>query len=115
MPSDLFETGRLINTPDFVTRVSAAMILHANTNLGTLAGTSKNLAVYTLINPMVPEPSMIALVASDAAVLAAVTIDNGVVANIEALPDSAIKAVVAAKWGTVAAKYPNDPTPQPAV
>lgn len=111
MPSDLYKTGRLINNPDFVTRVSAAMVQYANVNLGTLTGNNKNLAIQTLLNPMVPEMSMIALTASDAAVLAAVTLDNGSLANVENLPDSAVKNVVSAKWGLVAAKFPNDPTP----
>lgn len=111
MPSDLAKTGRLINTEEFVTRVSAAMVLHAQTNLSTLTGTPKNLAVSTLLKPMRPELSMISLVASDAAVLAAVGMTDNVVVDLTALPDSAIKSVVAAKWGLVSAKFPLDPTP----
>lgn len=109
--SDLYKMGRLVNTDTFEDRVSAAMLLHAQTLIGGAAGTPKNLAVHTLLKPMSPEPSMVALVASDAAVLTATTL-TGPVADIENLPDAEIKRVVAAKWNIVAAKYPSDPTPQ---
>lgn len=111
MTSDLFKTGRLINNEDFVTRVSAAMILHAQSLVTSPASSAKNLAIYTLIHPMRMESSMTALVASDPTVLAAVTMTDNVLVDMEALPDSAVKSVVAAKWAVVAAKYPQDPTP----
>lgn len=109
--SDLYKIGRLVNTAPLVERVSAAMLLHAQSVLGSAVGNAKNLAVYTLLNPMVPEYSMVALVASDTAVLAQTNL-TGPVADVEALADAEVRRVVAAKWGTVAAKYPVDPTPQ---
>lgn len=108
--SDLYKIGRLVNSDVFVDRVSAAMLLNAQTLVGGTASNSKNLAIATLLSPMRLEPSMTALVAADSVVLSQVTLD-GTVANLEQLVDAEIKRVVAAKWTTVAAKYPNDPTP----
>lgn len=109
-PSDLYKVGRLANAGEFVERVSAAILLHAQGVLTTASGNSKNFATYALLNPMVPELSMVALVASDTAVLSQVSL-NGPLAVLDNLTDADVKRVVAAKWGIVAAKYPTDPTP----
>lgn len=109
--SNLYKIGRLINTPEFETRVSAAMVIHAQTLVpGGAAGKQKNLAIYTLLNPMAPESSMVALVAADAQVLAQSTLEGPVV-GLGGLADAEITRVVAAKWPIVAEKYPKDPTP----
>lgn len=74
-----------------------------------LSGTTsniKNLGIWVLKNPMSSEISMIALVASDATVLANVTI-NGDVTDTDNVPDTAIYSAVAAKWATVATKFAN--------
>jgi hypothetical protein len=108
--SDLYKVGRLVNSDTFVVRVSAAMLLNAQAVLATATGTARNLAVYTLLNPMAAEHSMVALVASDPAVLAQTSLD-GTLASVENLADAEVKRVVAAKWGIVSVKYPLDPTP----
>lgn len=108
--SDLYKIGRLVNTDTFVVRVSAAMLLQAQSLLGSSTGNPKNMAVGTLLKPMGVESSMVALAAADPAILAQVTLD-GPVAVLDNLLDADIKRVVAAKWNIVAAKYPADPTP----
>lgn len=107
--SDLYKIGRLVNDPKFNIIVEAAMLKHAQTV--PLTGTSstqneKNFAIWVLKNPMASEISMVALVASDPAVLAASTLADHVV-DIEAVADSAITSVVSAKWSLVSSKYPT--------
>lgn len=108
--SDLYKIGRLVNTETFMVRVGAAMVLHAQGLVNNPASNARNLAIGTLLKPMIPEISMIALVASDAVVLSQVGLD-GDVAGLDGLTDAEVKRVVAAKWAIVAAKYPTDPTP----
>lgn len=107
--SNLYKTGRLINLDKFVIRVEAAMLKYAQTvPIGpAVTSNEKNFAIWVLKNPMQMEMSMISLVASDTAVLAAVTMATEDLANVDNLPDSAIEAAVAAKWSLVAAKFPT--------
>jgi hypothetical protein len=106
--SDLYKMGRLVSSDKFVIRVEAAMLKHAQTvPLGGSATTEKNFAIWVLKNPMVPESSMNALVASDPSVLSAATIsEDGVIVNSDSVPDSAIQSAVAAKWSLVSTKFP---------
>ncbi|UDL16783.1 hypothetical protein SEA_ATUIN_90 [Arthrobacter phage Atuin] len=106
MASELYKTAKLISDYKFILLVEAAMLKHAQTVDLTVAGNSKNLAIYVLKNPMLPEGSMIALVASDPTVLGAATM-NGDSVVVDAVPDSAIQNAVAAKWSTVATKFTN--------
>lgn len=111
--SDLYKMGRVMNLEPFVTRVKAAVLLHASSMaLGGTASTEKNFAIWVLKNPMADEPSMTALVASDPAVLSQVTLE-GDLANVDAVTDASIKSVIAARWSLVSTKYPlGNPTPQ---
>lgn len=111
--SALYKLGRVVNLEPFVTRVKAAVLLHASTfPLGGAASEPKNFAIYILKNPTYEEVSMTALVAADPNVLAGVTLD-GQVASVENVTDDSIKAVVAARWNLVAAKYPVVTTTAP--
>lgn len=104
--------GRVMELAEFVTRVRAAIIqTAANMNLGGTQSESKNFGIFMLKNPHTNEMSMTALVAADPTVLSQVTI-NGDLANVDNVTDDAIRAVVTAKWGVVATKYPVTlPTP----
>lgn len=105
--SELYKMGRVVNLDPFMVRVKAAMLQYASTlPLGGTPTEAKQFAIWVLKNPMVDEPSMTALVATDPAVLALVTMDSEVLANVDAVTDAAIKAVVAARWALVATKYP---------
>lgn len=104
--SDLYKIGRLVTNGKFVTIVEAAMLKHAQTiPLGGTLTTEKNFAIWVLKNPMQPEVSMNALVASDPTVLGAVTINDDLV-NVESMNDADVSAVVSAKWSIVSTKYP---------
>jgi hypothetical protein len=106
MASDLYKIGRLVNNQRFVTVVEAGMLKYAQSlALGGTLTNEKNFAIWTLKNPMQAENSMIALVASDQAVLDA-TVMDGDYANADNIPDSAISSVITAKWSLVATKFP---------
>jgi hypothetical protein len=105
--SDLYKIGRLVASEKFNVRVEAAMLKYAQSlALGGTLTQEKNFAIWVLKNPMVPEISMIALVASDSAVTSAATIDDGHVVDDTPVPDTAISNAVSAKWSLVATKYP---------
>lgn len=107
MASDLYKIARLINDARFVMLVEAAMLKYAQSiDLTAPLNPTKNLGIWVLKNPMTPEISMIALVASDTTVLAATTL-NGDLTGTEDVPDVAIYNAVAAKWGIVATKFVN--------
>lgn len=105
--SDLYKIARLVNNDKFVLIVEAAMLKQAQTiTLGGTLTNEKNFAIWVLKYPFSPEISMISLVASDAAVLAATEIIDGEFANVDNVPDSAVTNAVVAKWSLVATKYP---------
>jgi len=111
--SALYKMGRVVNLEPFVTRVKAAVLLHASTfPLGGAASEPKNFAIHILKNPNYEEVSMTALVAADPTVIGQVTLD-GPIANVDAVTDDSIKAVVSARWNLVAAKYPVVTTTAP--
>jgi hypothetical protein len=105
--SNLYKMGRVMNLEPFVTRVRAAVLEYASKMaLGGAASEAKNFGIYVLKNPNFEEVSMTALVAADPAVLAQVTLIDGLVPSVESVTDDAIRTVVAAKWSLVATKYP---------
>lgn len=105
--SDLYKIGRLITDGKFNIIVEAAILKHAQTiTLGGTLTNEKNFAIWALKNPMQQEISMVALAASDPAVLSATTIDEDQLVDVSAVPDSAISSLVSAKWSLVATKYP---------
>lgn len=106
--SDLYKIGRLVNDQKFITIVEAGMLKHAQSvPMGSTApANEKNFAIWVLKNPMQPEPSMIALVASDPTVLSKTTM-SGDVTNVENVPDADVSAVVSARWSLVASKFSN--------
>ena len=105
--SDLYKLSRLMNLEQLGARVKAAMLQQAaTTDLTPPLTQAANFAVWVLKNPSVDEPSMRALVAADPAVLAAATMDSDALANVDAVPDSEIRRVVAERWSLVAGKYP---------
>lgn len=106
--SDLYKIGRLVASERFTIRVEAGMLKYAQSvTLGGTLTTEKNFAIWVLKNPMQPEISMIALVASDPTVLAAATIaEDGIVVDDVPVPDSAINNAVSSKWSLVSTKFP---------
>lgn len=107
MPSNLYKMARIIDFEPFQARVRAAMLQQASTmTLGGTATTEKNLGIFVLKNPTSTEMSMVALVAADSTVLAAATLIDGVIPEVESVPDASITSVVGAKWSLVSTKYP---------
>jgi hypothetical protein len=105
--SDLYKTAVLVNDPNFNLIVKAAMLKYAQSvTLGGTLTNEKNFAIWVLKNPMQLEISMVALVASDAAVLSGAVLDAGGYVDINSVQDSAVNAAVAAKWTLVSTKYP---------
>lgn len=106
--SDLLKIARAVNDDRLRSRVAAAMLLHTLTIANSPSATPKDkaLAMYVVSSPSQPDPSMIAIVASDPAVVEAVEL-NGDVPNTDNVADEDIKRVVAARWSTVAWKYSN--------
>lgn len=105
--STLLKISRAMQDARFTWRVAAAMHLKAqgSWNSGTTSG---NFAKWILLNPQAPDPSMIALVASNPAVAAAITLD-GEVADTDEVTDAAIQAAVEANWVLVSTKYTTNP------
>jgi hypothetical protein len=107
MSSDLYKIGRLINNDKFVLIVEAGILKYAQSiTLGGTLTNEKNFAIWVLKNPMQPEISMISLVASDPAVLAAAVMADEDYVDVTSIPDAAVSAAVAAKWSLVATKFP---------
>jgi hypothetical protein len=111
---DLYKMGRLVQDERFRVKVRAAMLVHAQTQLGTTApAESRNLAIWALINPEANEISMVSLVAADTTVLNGTTVTNETVSH-DDVADSTIQSRVVNQWTTVAKKYPTSPLAPPA-
>lgn len=107
--SDLMKIARATTDQHFQWRVAAAMVLHAQTVYGSAAAGAKEkaFALATVNNPSAPDVAMLALVASDPAVVLKITLGGpgAEVPDTEEVPDADIKRVVAAMWSAVATKY----------
>lgn len=114
--SDLMKISRAIQDSRFQWRVGAAMILQAQTEYTSTDPQRKTFALHTISNPSSVDTSMLALVASDADVVAAVTLTDDIVPDTDAVDDADIRRVVAAMWGPVSKKYaPANSNANPAV
>lgn len=107
MASDLLKIARAINEPRLDARVKAAMFTHAAGSSYAAGTNDRKFANYILMNPNAGDPSMLAFVAADPAVLADVTLNSevGDVPNTDNVDDADILRVVAAKWTLVATKF----------
>jgi hypothetical protein len=104
--SDLMKTARAIQDPHFEWRTTAAMFLQAQVVYADQAASTqaKQFAEWVLLNPGAKDPSMMALVASDPAVVDSITV-TGEVPDTDKVPDADIKRVVKDRWSIVAKKY----------
>lgn len=103
--SDLMKISRAVNDQRFQWRVGAAMILQAQTEYGSTDPQRKAFALFAISNPNNVDMSMLALVASDTAVVAAITLTDEIVPDTDDVTDADIRRVVAAMWGPVSKKY----------
>lgn len=102
--TELIKYARSRDDQDFVWRVAAAVLLEARYKFDAqpaMSAEAVQLVEWALDNPLTAPPLMVAFVASDPAVAAGVTIDNGAIDTSEA-SDAAIKYAVGASWETVA-------------
>lgn len=101
--SELLKFARIRNDVEFVSRVGAAMSLHAQAIEpdGSLTNSARLLVNWVLDNPLeVPWP-MLAQVITNGTVAENVTLENDVITGAN-VPDNDIKYVVGATWNTVA-------------
>lgn len=111
---DLYKIGRLVQNDGFRVRVRAAMLVYAQTQLGSTApAESRHLAIWVLLNPEADEMSMVSLTAADTTVLSQTTVTEDVAIH-NNVQDTAIQNRVNSQWTTVAKKYPTNPLAPPA-
>lgn len=133
MKNDLNKIKKLNNSQDLISRIGVAMFMHArNLDLETATDDDKALVKWILSNPMSADQTMVALVATEADIIAnsniieeTVPVDNpakkptdNVVpiiptsnVNIDEVTDEIIEQAISKHWNTVANKYGGYITP----
>jgi len=104
--SNLLKFAKVQKNEDFISRVSAAMLIQARYLDATDADLSvpaQQLVEYVQANPMVPVPDMVLTAAVNGTVVSKVNIALGV-ADATEVPDTDIEYVVGAEWSNVAAR-----------
>ncbi|WVX87872.1 hypothetical protein SEA_BERRIE_21 [Arthrobacter phage Berrie] len=102
--TELIKYARARDDQDFVWRVAAAMLLDARYKFDAnpvMSAEAHKLMDWTLENPLSAPPLMVAFVATDPAVAAGVTIENGAI-DTSGASDAAIRAAVGFSWESVA-------------
>lgn len=111
----LLSTMRALDDSQFKWRVMAASFLHASSFMTISEANGKFYAITTLLNPQTVDMSMVALVAMDPAVSAAITVTTDGTVSTAAVTDADIQRVVSARWALVGHKYKSDPLSLPVV
>ena len=111
----LLSTQRALDDQNLKWRVMGASIIHASGFATMTAAQGKNFALTTIMNPQMVDMTMVAFVAMDPAVSAAIVASETGSVDTSPVPDAEIQRVVAAKWALVGNKYKNDPLAPPAV
>jgi hypothetical protein len=107
MTNDLMKMSKLVHNDDFILRVAAAMFMFAKDEaLSKQATNSREFAIWVLKNPMVIENSLLTLIASDKAVLNAVTVPETGIINLSALNDEILLKSLKDNWNIAAVKFP---------
>ena len=101
----LIATARAIDDPRFRWRVNAAALVTATTKVNDPDGPEQWFAEYVLDNPMVPNATLLGLVAANQVIAATVTVDAFNTVNTEDVPDSDILYVVGEQWAKVATRH----------
>lgn len=102
--SELLKYARARDDQDFVWRVSAAMTVEAQYKLGAnpdMTVEARKLMDWTLDHPLVSDDLMICFASTDENVAKDITVTDGAV-NTSDVTDTAIRAVVGARWDIVA-------------
>lgn len=104
----LISTARALDNQDLKWRVMGASINHASGFAQISIANGQFYAISTILNPQVVDMSMVALVAMDPVVSAAIVVSGGAV-DTSAVLDEDIQRVVSAKWALVGNKYKVNP------
>lgn len=109
----LLSTQRALDDMNFKWRVMGASIIQASGFANMTAAQGKNYALSTIMNPQTVDMTMVAFVAMDPTVSAAIVATDTGSVNTSAVTDADIQRVVAAKWSLVGNKYKIDPLTPP--
>lgn len=105
----LLSTQRALDDQNFKWRVMGASIIQASGFASMTAAQGKNYALATIMNPQMVDMTMVALVAMDPVIAAAIVATDTGSVNTSAVTDADIQRVVSAKWSLVGNKYKIDP------
>lgn len=109
----LIATARALDDARFLWRVNAAAFQTAQEKVTLPDGASQWYAEYVLDHPMEANKTMAALVATNAAIAATVTVDAFNTVNTEDVTDSDILYVVATVWDLAASRWDEKSNPAP--
>lgn len=105
----LLSTARALDDGNFRWRVMGACLNHASNFATITEANGKFYAISTIFNPQTVDMSMVAFVAMDSVVSAAVVASEDGTVDSSAVLDADILRVVVAKWPLVGAKYKVNP------
>jgi len=109
----LLGTQRALDDQNFKWRVMGASLNHSSGFANMTVAQGKYFALTTILSPQIPDMTMVAFVAMDPTISAAiVTTEDGTV-DTSAVTDADIQRVVAARWALVGNKYKTDPLAPP--
>jgi len=100
--SNLLKYARARDDQNFIWRIAAAMMVHAQeVEHWELPDQQRELVAWVLANPMVAHQTMVNHVSTNTAIAANVVVENGAV-NTDNVPDDDIQYVVNGAWDAVA-------------
>lgn len=110
----LLSTQRALDDQYFKWRVMGASLIQASGFNSMTVAQGKYYALSTILNPQMVDMTMVAFVAMDPVVSAAIVATEEGAVDTSAVPDAEIQRVVNARWGLVGNKYKTDPLAPPA-
>ncbi len=110
----LLSTQRALDDQNFKWKVMGASLIQASGFASMTVAQGKYYALSTILNPQTVDMTMVAFVAMDPVVAAAIVATETGSVDTNPVPDAEIQRVVAAKWALVGNKYKTDPLAPPA-
>lgn len=105
----LLGTQRALDDQNFKWRVMGASLGQASGFNNMTVAQGKYYALSTIIYPQTVDMTMVAFVAMDPVVSAAIVASEDGTVDTSGVPDAEIQRVVAARWALVGNKYKTDP------
>lgn len=109
----LLSTQRALDDQNFKWKVMGASLIHASGFAGMTVAQGKYFAIQTILYPQTVDMTLVAFVAMDPVVAAAIVTSETGSVDTSAVPDAEIQRVVSARWGLVGNKYKIDPLSPP--